>query len=221
MLILKIITILLPWHFKRLILKNVFKYEINKSARIGFSWIYPEKLIMESNAKIGSLNVAIHLDFMSIGKNSSISRGNWITGFSTKKSSKHFAHQIGRSSSLLIGEHSAITKNHHIDCTNLIYIGNFSTIAGYSSQFLTHSIDILEGRQNSLPIMIGDYCFVSSNVTVLGGSILPSYSVLGAKALLNKKFNQEYSLYGGVPAIFIKNISNEAKYFKRKIGFIY
>lgn len=221
MLILKIITVLLPWQLKRLMLNKIFKYQIHRSAIIGFSWIYPEKLIMESNSKIGSLNVAIHLDLISLGKYSSISRGNWITGFSSKKVSKHFNHQMDRRSSLLIGEHSAITKNHHIDCTNLISIGDFSTIAGYNSQFLTHSIDILEGRQDSLPILIGDYCFVSSNVTVLGGAILPSYSVLGAKSLLNKKFSKEFSLYAGVPSIFIKHISKEANYFKREIGFVY
>ena len=122
---------------------------------------------------------------------------------------------------MLIGEHSAITKNHHIDCTSTITIGNFVTIAGYNSQLLTHSISILENRQDSSPIIIGDYCFVSTNVVVLGGAHLPSYSVLGAKAMLNKKMNQEYCLYGGIPAKFINEIPKTAKYFNRSTGFIY
>ena len=221
MLIVKVITFLLPWRLKRFLLIRFFKYEIHPSAKIGYSWIYPKKLIMHSNSKIGNLNVAIHLDLISIGKYSSISRGNWITGFPSKTNSKHFSHQNERESKLLIGEHSAITKNHHIDCTSTITIGNFVTIAGYNSQLLTHSINILENRQDSSPIIIGDYCFVSTNVVVLGGAHLPSCSVLGAKAMLNKKMNQEYCLYGGIPAKFINEIPKTAKYFNRSTGFIY
>ena len=221
MLIVKVITFLLPWRLKRFLLIRFFKYEIHPSAKIGYSWIYPKKLIMHSNSKIGNLNVAIHLDLISIGKYSSISRGNWITGFPSKTNSKHFSHQNKRESKLLIGEHSAITKNHHIDCTSTITIGNFVTIAGYNSQLLTHSINILENRQDSSPIIIGDYCFVSTNVVVLGGAHLPSYSVLGAKAMLNKKMNQGYCLYGGIPAKFINEIPKTAKYFNRSTGFIY
>lgn len=221
MLIVKVITFLLPWRLKRFLLIRFFKYEIHPSAKIGYSWIYPKKLIMHSNSKIGNLNVAIHLDLISIGKYSSISRGNWITGFPSKTNSKHFSHQNERESKLLIGEHSAITKNHHIDCTSTITIGNFVTIAGYNSQLLTHSINILENRQDSSPIIIGDYCFLSTNVVVLGGAHLPSYSVLGAKAMLNKKMNQEYCLYGGIPAKFINEIPKTAKYFNRSTGFIY
>jgi acetyltransferase-like isoleucine patch superfamily enzyme len=221
MLIVKLITFLLPWRLKRFLLIRFFKYEIHPSAKIGYSWIYPKKLIMNSNSKIGNLNIAVHLDLISIGKYSSISRGNWITGFPSKTNSKHFSHQTERESKLLIGEHSAITKNHHIDCTSTITIGNFVTIAGYNSQLLTHSINILENRQDSSPIIIGDYCFVSTNVVVLGGAHLPSYSVLGAKAMLNKKMNQEYCMYGGIPAKFISEIPKTAKYFDRSTGFIY
>src|SRR5690606_32520420 len=105
-----------------------------------------------------------------------------------------------RSPKLIIGENSAITKNHHFDCTDAITIGKFCTIAGYSSQFLTHSIDVYENRQNSAPISIGNYAFVSTNVVLLGGASLPSYSILGAKALLNKSLTEEWVLYGGIPA---------------------
>jgi acetyltransferase-like isoleucine patch superfamily enzyme len=118
-------------------------------------------------------------------------------------------------------EYSAITKNHHIDCTNLIEIGKFSTIAGYQSQLLTHSINILENIQGSAPIKIGAYTFVGTNVTILGGAVLPNYSVLGAKSLLNKKHTQEWMLYGGVPAQPLKEIPKDAKYFHRVDGYVY
>jgi len=221
MIVLKIITVLLPWTLKRFMLVHFFKYKIDKSARIGFSWIYPKKLIMDVNSSIGNFNVAVHLDLIQVGKNSSIARANWITGFPTGTDSKHFSHQKERKSCLIIGEHSAITKKHHIDCTNLIQIGNFVTIAGYSSQLLTHSINIEFNRQDSNPIRIGNYCFVGTASTILGGAALPDYSVLGANALLNKNFTVPFRLYGGNPAKEIKELSNDYGYFKRETGFVF
>lgn len=221
MLVLKIITVLLPWPLKRFVLVHFFKYEIHSSARIGFSWIYPKRLIMDLDSNIGNFNVAVHLHLMIIGKHSSIARGNWITGFPTNTDSKHFSHQRDRKSNLIIGEHSAITKKHHIDCTNMIQIGNFVTIAGYSSQLLTHSINIELNIQDSHPITIGDYCFVGTASTILGGASLPANSVLGANALLNKKFTVPYRLYGGNPAKEIKELSKNCKYFNRQKGFVF
>lgn len=221
MIVLKIITVLLPWPLKRFMLVHFFKYKIDKSARIGFSWIYPKKLIMDSNAFIGNFNVAVHLDLLKIGKHSSIARGNWITGFPTNTDSKHFSHQKDRKSNLIIGDHSAITKNHHIDCTNVIEIGNFVTVAGYSSQLLTHSINIELNIQDSNPITIGHYCFVGTASTILGGAALPDYSVLGANSLLNKNFSVPYRLYGGNPAKEIKELPKDYKYFTRETGFVF
>lgn len=100
-------------------------------------------------------------------------------------------------------------------------IGDYVTIAGYATQFLTHSIDVYEGRQGSKPIEIGDYCFVSTRVIVLGGASLPSHSILAAGAILQKSFNEEWTLYGGVPAKHIKSLPHDAKYFSRERGYVY
>jgi acetyltransferase-like isoleucine patch superfamily enzyme len=185
------------------------------------SWVFPKKLIMGAGAQIDHLCTAIHLDRIVMGENATIGRGNWITGFSTDSHSLHFKHQTNRRAELLMGDSAAITKNHHLDCTNAIKIGRYATIAGYSSQFLTHSIDLLESRQDSAPILIGEYTFVGTNVVVLGGSSLPSHSVLGAKSLLNKQFLEEWMLYGGVPAKALRKIPLDAKYFTRVDGFVY
>ncbi|TDO97070.1 hypothetical protein EV145_11090 [Flavobacterium sp. 245] len=220
MILLKFITVLLPWRLKRFMLIQFFKYEIHPSARIGLSWIYPKKLIMSSNSNIGHFNVGVNLGLIKIEQYSTIARGNWITGFPDDSNSQHFSHQPDRKSHLIIGHHSAITKNHHIDCTNTIQIGNFVTIAGYASQFLSHSINIELNIQDSQPITIGDYCFLGTASTVLGGANLPSYSVLGANSLLNKTFTTPYRLYGGNPAKEIKELPKDFKYFTREVGFV-
>lgn len=214
-------VVLLPWKLKRLILRRFYRYELHPKARIGLSYIFPQKMVMDEGARIGHLNIAIHLDVLQMGRKTTISRSNWITGFPTGTSSKHFAHQKDRKSELIIGNESAITKNHHIDCTNRIVIGDYVTIAGYRSQLLTHSIDIYEGRQSSKPIFIGNYSFLGTGVILLGGCRLPDYSVLAAGSVLNKKQDKTYMLYGGVPARPIKDLPHDAVYFIRQEGFVF
>lgn len=218
----KIVAFILPWKLKRWFLIRFFQYDIDPTAKIGFAWIFPGKLVMGAGSKIGHFTVAIHLDCITMGKSSSIGRSNWITGFPSSGESLHFRHQREtRKSELQLGDHSAITKNHHIDCTNRITIGAFVTIAGYYSQLLTHSINIEAGIQDSYPIQIGDYCFIGTNSVILGGAKLPPYSVLGAKSLLTKVFEQPFTLYGGVPANYIKELNKDATYFKRQTGYIF
>lgn len=218
--IISIIVIFLPWSIKRFFLEKIWKYKIHPTAKIGLAYIFPKQLVLEEGSKIEHFNVAINLQTLILEKNSSINRSNWITGYPINTKSNHFKHQKNRESKLTLGEEASITKKHHIDCTNSISIGKFSIIAGYSSQLLTHSVNILKNIQDSAPIEIGDYCFIGTDSVILGGTKLPSYSVLGAKSLLNKKFEEQYFLYGGNPAKQIKPISNTAKFFNRESRYI-
>jgi acetyltransferase-like isoleucine patch superfamily enzyme len=213
----------MPWFLKRYFLEKIYDFKLNPSAYIGLSWIFPKYLEMGEHAKIGHLNVAINLDEIIMHKSCSIGRNNWITGFPSLKykQSLHFSHQLERKSILLMKEGSAITVLHHIDCTNMISIGRFTTVAGYNSQFLTHSINVYENIQDSKPIDIGSFCLIGTNCIILGGAKLPDFSVLGAKSLLNKILEETYFLYAGVPAKGIKIIAKDAKYFNRVTPFVY
>ena len=219
--IIKFIIVLLPWKARRFCLNKYYGYKIDKTAHIGLAWIYPNHLVMHAGSTIGSFTVAVNLDLISLGFHSRIGRSNWITGFPTGTNSPHFSHQTDRHAELRLGEHSAISKCHHIDCTNVVSIGSYSTIAGYRSQILTHSIDILSNRQHSEPITIGSFAFVGTNCVLLGGSVLPSFSVLGALSLLNKVHSDEYTLYAGQPARNISSLDKKSGYFTRQIGFVY
>lgn len=217
----KIIIIFLPWSLKRCLLSSIFGYKLDPTASIGLAWIFPRKLVMCPYSSIASFTVAVNLDLVHLDSNSRIGRSNWITGFPTGTKSPHFSHQIHRRAELHLGKHSAISKCHHIDCTNCVTIGDFSTIAGYRSQILTHSVDILSNRQDSSSISIGSYVFVGTNCILLGGSCLPSYSVLGALSLLNKSYSEEYSLFAGNPAKKVKSLDADCMYFNRATGFVY
>jgi len=219
--LLQLVLFVFPWCIRRRILNRVFRYQIHPTARMGLSFIYPKKLIMKKGSKIGHLNAVIHLDKVELGENSSIGRSNWITGFPTGTNSKHFSHQENRRCELIIGNETTITAQHHLDCTNQIIIGNFCAISGHQTHFLSHSTDLYEGRQDSKPIKIGDYCRISTRSTILGGSEMPNYSILGACSLLNKKYTDEWKLYAGVPAKPIKDIPQDAKWFYRTSGYVW
>ncbi|HEY2573692.1 MAG TPA: hypothetical protein VGH65_06475, partial [Verrucomicrobiaceae bacterium] len=212
--------VILPWPIKREILQSCFGFELHPSAHIGLAWVFPRKLVMNEAACIDHFTVAIHLERLELGSHAMIGRGNWITGYPKDGRGPHFQHQSGREPVLVMGEHSALTKNHHFDCTARIDIGAFATIAGYQSQFLTHSIDIVAGRQHAEPIRIGRYGFVGTRCVVLGGSVLPDYSVLGAASLLNKDFEDSYCLYAGTPAHPLKKLPADSGYFTRQEGFV-
>ena len=209
----------MPWPIRRRILGAVFGYRIHPSARIGLSWIFPQHLEMAPGSRIGHFNVAVHLAKIELGENATIERSNWITGMSPDHP-VHFRHLPDRDPSFVVGAHSAITKKHHFDCTDRIEIGSFTTVAGYHSQFLTHSIDVIKNRQDCAPIVIGDHCFIGTNVVALGGSRLPDCCVLAAKSLLNKPHAAPGFIYGGTPADKLKPLPSDAGYFKRRVGFV-
>jgi acetyltransferase-like isoleucine patch superfamily enzyme len=217
--LLKLFILVLPWGLKRWLLQRWFGYALDPSARIGLAWVYPKQLRMGRQTRIDHFTVAIHLDAIELGDHATVGRSNWITGH-PGDSTRHFTHQTGRRPQLILGEHSAITKQHYLDCTHEIRVGRFTTIAGHHSELLTHSIDIVACRQDSHPIDIGDYCFVGTRCIILGGSRLPAQSVLAAGAVLTKAFDAPFCLYGGVPARHLKDLPQAAGYFHRPTGFI-
>ena len=217
--ILQLLTLFLPWGVRRIFLEKWCHCELGEGSFIGLSLVLCRSVKMGRNARIGHLNFAKNLTRLELGEGAVINNLNWITGF-PKIDSPHFSSELDRTPELVLGRHAAITNRHLIDCTNRVSIGAFTTLAGFRSQILTHTIDIAEGRQTSRPLEIGEYCFIGTDCILLGGSALPSHSVLGAKSLLNKVFTTEYRLYGGVPAKEISELPTDAKYFTRQRGFV-
>ena len=212
--IINILIIFLPWIIRRYILNKFYHYKIHPTARIGLSYIYPKQLIMGEGARIGHLNVAIHLELIQMDKNCSISQKNWITGFPLSNKS-NFQDFPDRKPYLIMKEDSSITKQHHIDCTDMVIVGEFTTIAGYGTQILSHSFSLEKNSQACAPIQIGHHCWVGTRSIILPGSVLPSQSVLGAGAVLQKKYMESFVLYGGVPAKNIKKIDETYEFFHR------
>lgn len=218
--LLQIFFFFLPWKLRRILLIKICGFTIHKDARIGFSIILAKSVKLEEHSYIGNLTFCRKIDLLHIKKYGILGNLNFITGFPSGDNS-HFGHVIDRKSVLAIGNHSAVTARHFIDCTAGVFIGDFTTFAGIRSQILTHSIDLKKNRQDAASVVIGDYCFVGTGCTVLKGSKLPDFSVLGAASLLNKNFEEQKCLYGGVPAKRIISLDiDEDLYFSRKEGYV-
>lgn len=217
---LALLSFLLPWAARRAFLEKQFGYSIHPSSRIGLAWVFPRKLVMEEGSRIGHFTFCKNIDLFHLGPHAVVGQLNWITGFPSGPS-RHFAHQPDRRPELIVEGHAGISSRHFIDCTARIRIGAFATVGGFRSQLLTHTIDFTAGRQTAEPIDIGEYSFTGTNSVVLGGSVLPHHSVLGAQSLLNKKWDEPYRLYAGVPAKPIKELSPDMEYFRRTEGFVW
>jgi acetyltransferase-like isoleucine patch superfamily enzyme len=219
MMLLRIAIVLLPWRLRRLAMRWLLGYDLHPTSSIGWAWIFPRRLVMGPHARIDHLTVCKDVDSLELGAHAHIGRLNWISGFPPRHP-LHFAHLPDRRPELVLGEHASITNRHLIDCTDRVSIGAFATVAGYRSQLLTHSIDIEDGRQSAAPLRIGGHCFVGTGSVILGGSILPDHSVLGANSLLNKAHAAPYCLYAGVPAARVKDLDHASRYFSRARGYV-
>jgi len=215
----RLLIVLLPWTVRRHVLQWAYGYRLHPSSRIGRAWVFPKQLVMEQGAAIGDLTVIKGLELVSLGEYASIGRLNWITAYPQERS-LHFAHLTTRQPQLLLAEHAAVTNRHIIDCTERVSIGRYATVAGFRSQILTHSIDLRECRQDARPISIGSYGFVGTACTLLGGTVIPDYSVVAAQTLMRSVYEERYRLYAGVPAKAVAELDPQMKYFTRTKGFV-
>ena len=218
--IIQITILLFPWFIRRKLMCFLFGYKIHKKAYIGKSIIISDYLYMSENSTIGNLTFCKNIGNLHLGKSARLGSLNYITGF-PQHGKGFFEHKTKRQCQLIIGNHSAITSRHFLDCSAGIIIGDFTTFAGIKSQVLTHSIDVYKNIQDCDPVTIGTYCFIGTGVTILGGSKIPDYSVLGSSSLVNKKLIETHTLYAGVPAKKIRElIHDEVSYFKRSVGIV-
>jgi acetyltransferase-like isoleucine patch superfamily enzyme len=212
----QILLFILPWPLRRRILALFFHYDLAPSSRIGFSIVAVRSLRMERNARIGNFTFIRGLRSLIVGEFAAIGNLNWITG--RVEHSVFFAENKTRDSSLTIKRHGAVTHRHLIDCTDSVTIGEFTTLAGWGSQLVTHGIDVATSRQRSAPIEIGSYCLIGTRCILLKGSKLPDYSVLGAGSVLVHAKSETHKIYSGVPAAPVRDLQPACNYFHRKTG---
>lgn len=224
MIVLKLIFIFVvncfPWSLRRLLYNYFFSWNLNKKSYIGFSFLLVDSVVMEENSRIGHLNIFKGLASVKLSCNSRVGSLNYFTAF-PQNGVGFFCHQPERKPIFKLGKESAVTSRHYLDCTAGIEIGSFSTFAGIRSTVLTHSIDLKLNRQHSSPVLIGDYCFIGTNVVILPNSTVPSLCVVGSGTVFRGHFQENRTIFFGNPVQFkpIDNSQSHA-YFDRIKGFV-
>ena len=132
------------------VILNVLGHKINKTAKVGFSFIWKTKIILDKESHIGHFNI-IYITSLKIGERGLIRNRNIFFGDfkAVLKDSARIGNQnrfsrsnsdkvvIGQST-LYLGVLACITKKASIDLTSNVTIGNYSQIAGIGTQIWTH-----------------------------------------------------------------------------------
>jgi acetyltransferase-like isoleucine patch superfamily enzyme len=211
---------LLPSFLKRPCYRLFFGYRIGRRVRVGLSIIDAGVCQIDDDSVIGHLNVIIGVADLKLGDHVKIGHLNIIRGGDEVI--------LGRYSELIrmneinsipepetvnpvdprftLGNGSIITTGHKIDFTDRVEIGRRTIIGGRNSSIWTHN------RQRTLPVSIGEFAYVGSEIRMAPGSALPSRCVVGIGAVVTRKIETEGSLIAGVPARPIKELSVEDQF---------
>jgi acetyltransferase-like isoleucine patch superfamily enzyme len=211
---------LLPSFLKRPCYRLFFGYQIGRRVRVGLSIIDARACRIDDDSHIGHLNVIIGVENLKLGDHVKIGYLNIIRGGAEVN--------LGRYSELMrmneinsipepdavnpvdprftLGNGSIITTGHKIDFTDRVEIGRRTIIGGRNSSIWTHN------RQRTLPITIGEFAYVGSEIRMAPGSAIPSRCVVGIGAVVTRKIDAEGSLIAGVPAKAIKELSVEDRF---------
>ena len=167
-------------------------------------------MVLAEGARLGPFSIYRDLVEILVGEHSDIGSWNWVT------CAPNLVTALNSDGYLRIGNHSAITSRHYLDCSGGIAIGDYVTVAGVRSTFITHQISIERNEQTVAAISVGDYALLGSNVSIVPGARVPDRSLVAMGSVVARGLEEANSLYAGVPARRVRAI--EGAYFTRSDG---
>ncbi len=218
-LLLSVCFAFLPSFLKCPLYRLFFGYKIGKNVKIGLSAIAVDNCEIQDNVTIGHLNVFIGTKKLFIGDHTRIGYLNILRGGDEINLGRYT--EIIRLNEInsipdpiastpndprfILGDGSIITASHKIDFTDRVEFGKRVILGGRNSSLWTHN------RQSTEPIVIGDYCYVGSEIRIVPGGSVPSNCIVGIGTVITKKFEEEFKLIAGVPAKIIKELDADGK----------
>src|SRR6266550_3364010 len=184
---------LLPSFLKRPCYRFFFGYRVGKRVRIGISILEAGICEIGDDSQIGHMKVVIALysELLLLNEINSIREPEVVNPVEPRFS---------------LGAGSIVTTGHKIDFTDRVEIGRRAIIGGRNSSVWTHN------RQRTLPVSIGDFAYVGSEVRVAPGGCIPSRCIIGIGAVITGKIEAEGWLIAGVPAKPIKELSADDRF---------
>lgn len=205
--------IVLPSSLRRLLALRVLGWDIHPSAYIGRSVILADHVSMGPRATIGPRNVIRALEELRLGEDASIATRNWIIGI--PRSIDVFRTSPDRRPSLILGKSAMITDAHEIDCADRVELRDYATLAGFRSQILTHSLNLVGDWLEATPVEIGERSAVMSGCILLRGTRVPSRCIVSPGSVITTRLNKELALYRGNPAEVVQELPDDLAYFRR------
>ena len=211
---------MLPSFLKRPCYRLFFGYRIGKRVRIGLSIVEAWECEIGDDTKIGHLNLIIGVQKLTLGDHVRIGHLNIIRGGEEVTLGRYAELlRLNEINSIpepevvnaidprfLLGPGSIITTGHKIDFTDRVTIGRRTIIGGRNSSLWTHN------RQRTLPISVGDFAYVGSEIRMAPGSGIPSRCIVGIGAVVTTSVDGEGWLIAGVPAKPIKELNADDKF---------
>ncbi|HVS22013.1 MAG TPA: hypothetical protein VHD88_09215 [Pyrinomonadaceae bacterium] len=219
LLVLALIAVL-PSFLMRPCYRLFFGYRVGKRVRLGFSIIDAQECYIDDDVRIGHFNVVVGVKKLTVGDHVRIGHLNIIRG-GDEVTLERYSELIRMNEinsipdpdvvnavepRFSLGAGSIITTGHKIDFTDRVEIGRRTIIGGRNSSLWTHN------RQRTLPISIGDFAYLGSEIRMAPGGSLPSRCVVGIGAVITGKIETDGWLIAGVPAKPIKELSSEDRF---------
>lgn len=155
------------------------------------------KIDIEGNLRINNSfrSKEVQIGFIEIGKNSRLS----VSGNFSIYNGLHLV--ILNNAEMKLGS-GYISRNCKIRCFNSITIGNDVAISENVSIWDSDA-HLIEGRQFSAPINIGNKVWIGTNSIILKGVNIGEGAIIAAGSVVTSDV-EPFCLYGGVPAKKIK-----------------
>lgn len=206
---------LLPGVAKRPAYRLFFGYRIHPSVRIGLAVLDAGEVDLGKGATIGHLNLILRVGRLEMGENAQIGLLNVIRGgervslgdystvmrFNVLNAIPDHDCTTEPVSILEVGPGAFIVSGHRIDFTDRVTIGRNVIVGGRNSSLWTHN------RQETAPIVVGDFCYLGSEVRLAPGARLADESILALGAVLSGQVAEPRSLVAGVPARVVRQLN--------------
>ncbi len=206
---------LLPSWAKRPAYRLLFGYHIHRSVRIGLAILDAREVDLGEGAEIGHLNLILRVGRLEMGKKARIGMLNVVRGgqrvslgdystvmrFNVLNAIPDHDCTTEPVSILDVGPGAFIVSGHRIDFTDRVTIGRNVIVGGRNSSLWTHN------RQETAPIVVGDFCYLGSEVRLAPGARLANESILALGAVLSGQVAEPRSLVAGVPARVVRQLN--------------
>ena len=208
---------LLPSFLKKPLYRLFFGYRIGRRVRIGIVLLDALEVDLADGTEIGHFNAVTRVGTFQAGRETRIGGFNLFRGgervslgdyatvlrFNVLNAIPDHDCTTAPVSVLELGAGAIVVSGHRIDFTDRVTIGRNVIVGGRNSSFWTHN------RQQTAPIVIGDFCYLGSEIRIAPGSSLPERCILGLGAVLSGQIQAPGSLVGGIPAKVLRPLNPE------------